>query len=227
MSNPYGITPANLLRALPDVLRNDGKMLALATSIASELSVLSEDTALAVIYPNIDTLPERVLDMLANDFKVDWWSADYNLDEKRRTLKESWFVHRRLGTKRAVERALSAIFEDSAVVEWFEYGGKPYMFKVIIGVTATGVSADRQAVVLERVRYYKNLRSHLEAISYQIEKKAIVQAAAYHALGQRLEVYPYFARGISSSGGVFSAGFTQYGSKLDIYPNEEYGHWEV
>lgn len=179
MSNPYGVTPANLLRALPDVLRNDDKMLALATSIASELSVLSEDTALAAIYANIDTLPESVLDMLATDFKVDWWSADYSLDEKRRTLKASWFVHRRLGTKRAVERALSAIYADSEVVEWFDYGGKPYHFKLIIPVDEAALDPTKHNTVLSLVAFYKNLRSILDDVEYHgAASAATVYAAA-------------------------------------------------
>ena len=102
------------------------------------------------------------------------------------------------------------------------------MFKVIIGATESGVSAERQAAVLERVQFYKNLRSHLEAISYQIEKRTTVQVAAVHSVGTRLEVYPYLAHGMESSGGVFYAGFTKYGRKLEIFPNEAFGdHWEV
>ena len=76
------------------------------------------------------------------------------------------------------------------------------MFKVIIGATESGVSADRQAAVLERVRFYKNLRSHLEAISYQIEKKAAVFTAAVHSVGVRL----------------LCAAYIQQTGKLEIFP---------
>lgn len=182
MSNPHGITSSNLLRTLPDVLRNDEKMLALATSIASELSVLSEETALATIYANIDTLPEDVLDTLATDFKVDWWSFDYTLTEKRRTLKASWYVHRRLGTKRAVERALSAIYEDSEVVEWFDYDGEPYHFKLIIPVDETTLDPTKHSTVLGLIAFYKNLRSVLDDVEYHgSSSSAFVYVAAAFA----------------------------------------------
>lgn len=177
----YGITPANLLRTLPDVLRNDEKMLALASSIAGELSSLSEETALATIYANIDTLPEDVLDALATDFKVDWWSYDYSLAEKRGTLKASWYVHRRLGTKRAVESALSVIYEDSKVVEWFDYGGEPYHFKLIIPVDEATLDPTKHSTVLSLVAYYKNLRSVLDDIEYHGAASAVTvyTAAAF------------------------------------------------
>lgn len=166
MSNPYGITPDNLLRTLPEVLRNDQKALALATAIASELALLSEQSALASIYTRIDELPEAVLDKLAEDFKVDWWSYDYTPEEKRRTLKDSWNVHRRLGTKYAVETAISAIYPDTQVQEWFNYGGRPYYFKLLIPVDQTALDPSKHSTVLGLVEYYKNLRSVLDEVEY-------------------------------------------------------------
>ena len=138
---------------------------------------------------------------------------------KRQTIKDSVKIHRKLGTKYAVETALGAVYPGTKVKEWFEYGGKPYMFKVIIGATDSGVSADRQAAVLERVRFYKNLRSHLEAISYQIEKRATVFAAAVHSVGVRLEVFPYLAEDIEEEARVQAGAAHTFGVRVDIYPH--------
>lgn len=135
-------------------------------------------------------------------------------------IRDSIQVHRRLGTKYAVEKALGAVYPGTKVEEWFEYGGDPYKFRVVIGATEAGITADRQAAVLDRVRFYKNLRSHLEAISYQIEKRTAVKVAAVHAIGQRVEVYPYLARNMESHGGFYCGGYTQYGRKLAVFPNK-------
>ena len=166
MSNPYQLTPESLLSTFPEVLKNDERMLALGTAMAGQLAALFEQSAMATIYANIDTLPEEVLDMLATDFKVDWWSYDYTLEEKRRTLKNSWFVHKRLGTAGAVERALSAIYEGSEVIEWFEYGGEPYHFKLLIPVDQTTLDPTKHSTVLRLITYYKNLRSVLDDVEY-------------------------------------------------------------
>ena len=125
-----------------------------------------------------------------------------------------------MGTKYAVEKALGAVYPGTKEEEWFEYGGDPYKFRVVIGATEAGITADRQAAVLDRVRFYKNLRSHLEAISYQIEKRTAVKVAAVHAIGQRVEVYPYLARNMESHGGFYCGGYTQYGRKLAVFPNK-------
>lgn len=147
-------------------------------------------------------------------------SYSYPIEVKRRTIRDSIQVHRRLGTKYAVEKALGAVYPGTKVEEWFEYGGDPYKFRVVIGATEAGITADRQAAVLDRVRFYKNLRSHLEAISYQIEKRTAVKVAAVHAIGQRVEVYPYLARNMESHGGFYCGGYTQYGRKLAVFPNK-------
>ena len=226
--NDNDIYSIDFTRSLPPALKDDPKMIALARTIAEQLQITARQIEKNIIYARIDELDEQTLDVLAYDLHVDWYDYSYPIEVKRQTIKDSVKVHRKLGTKYAVETALGAVYPGTKVKEWFEYGGKPFMFRVIIGATTAGISADRQAAVLERVRFYKNLRSHLEAISYQIKKKATVQVAAVHSVGTRLEIYPYLARDMESAGGVLSGGFMQYAQKLEIFPNEEFGRfWEV
>ena len=162
MNSAYALTAENLLRALPEVLRNDESMEALAASVAQVLAQRPEEIQRLAIYPRIDELPEELLDILA-----------YTLEEKRRTLKDSWRVHRMLGTKAAVELAISAIFPEVRVSEWFEYGGDPYHFRLSIDVSKEDTDSDRYQRVLERVNFYKNLRSHLDEIVYIIQAEGV------------------------------------------------------
>lgn len=166
MNSPYGITAANLLRTLPEILQKDDEMYALATGIAQLLSARLSEIGMVRIYTRINELPENLLDILAYDLKVDWWDADYTLKEKRKTLADSWRVHRMLGTKAAVETAISAIYPDTQVKEWFEYAGAPYHFKLLIDATFENVDPVRHQRVLDKVKYYKNLRSALDEIEY-------------------------------------------------------------
>lgn len=166
MSN---IRTDDLLRTLPQVLKNDRSFFAFATVIAKQLRAVIDDVDLVTIYARIDALPEAILDILAYDFKVDWWDYSYSVEQKRQTLKDSWLVHKHLGTKFAVETAISAIYPNSSVEEWFEWGGDPYTFR--LKVNATGVSVDfaKNARILELVNYYKNLRSQLVGVEYTTE----------------------------------------------------------
>lgn len=161
-----GITKENLLLIMPPALTHDPSIMALATAAAEVLVNRLEEIDRLRLIPNIDGMDESLLDILAYDFKVDWWDSNYTLEEKRRTLQSSWKVHKMLGTKAAVETAISAIYPDTKVSEWFEYGGDPFHFKLLIDATYENVDPERHRRVMERVEFYKNLRSHLDGIEY-------------------------------------------------------------
>lgn len=176
---PLGITRENLMRIFPPALIRDPAMVARANAIAELLTARLVEIDRARIIANIDGLDEAVLDILARDFKVDWWDADYSLEEKRRTLKSSWRVHKTLGTKAAVETAISAIYPRTTVLEWWEYGGEPYHFRLDINITNDSIDSEKQRRVLERLNFYKSLRSHNDGVTYFVEAQpAIAQAVA-------------------------------------------------
>ena len=172
--NNHGLIRETLVATLPAALQKDPSAVALAEAMADLLAQRRSEIEQLRIYPVIDRLDEQLLDILAYDFKVDWWDADYSLEEKRRTLKDSWRVHKVLGTKAAVETALRAIYPKAQVQEWFEYGGEPYRFKLDIDLTGELSDAARPWRVLERVNYYKSLRSHLDSIEFTIDMGAAI-----------------------------------------------------
>lgn len=166
MNKDHGLTRENLLRSLPVSLSGDPKMAALAEVIAGVLAKRREEIERLAVYPHIDRLDGGLLDILARDFKVDWWDSDYSLEEKRRTLLTSWQVHKTLGTKGAVIKAITSVYQSAAVEEWFEYGGEPYHFRVTVRLSENGWDCSKHRQLLEKMRYYKNLRSHRDAVAY-------------------------------------------------------------
>ena len=90
MNNIHGLTAENLLQSLPIALQQDDTVRALAASAVKVLEDRPEEVDGLLIYPHIDALDGELLDILAYDFKVDWWDGDYSISEKRRTLKDSW-----------------------------------------------------------------------------------------------------------------------------------------
>ena len=177
--NKHGLTKENLVVTLPPALRTDPSVVALAEALSELLAARPAEIERLRIYPAIDTLEEPLLDILARDFKVDWWDPEYSLEEKRRTLKDSWRVHRLLGTRAAVETAISAIYPHTQVLEWFEYGGEPYHFRLDINITNDSIDSEKQRRVLERMNFYKSLRSHNDGVTYFVEAEpAVVKAVA-------------------------------------------------
>lgn len=180
MRDAYSFTAENLLCCLPAVLRENPSVLAICTAAAKILENGMRTMQVASIYPNIMRMPEGLLDILAYDFKVDWYDTSFSLQEKRETIASNWRVRRFIGTKYAVESALSAIYPDTKVQEWFQYGGEPYHFKILINVASDTIDVEKHEKVLAKIRYYKNLRSVLDCVEYY---DATGEAVAYAAVG--------------------------------------------
>lgn len=158
----HKISALSLLQSLPDALREDPGCLNLATPTAAALMQRWEEVQTLAIYTRIDELDEALLDILAKDFKVDWWDVNATVDQKRKLLKNSWHVHRILGTKAAVETVLKASYSELKVLEWFEYGGEPMHFRLqtdSFEILQKDISA--LVAVVDKI---KRLSCHLEAV---------------------------------------------------------------
>lgn len=156
---------AALLVAFPYSLTRDDDKGKLADTIAEELIKTIDQSEYAAVFPRVDELPEEVLDILAADLKIQWYEIDAPICNKQQAVKECMLIHRYKGTKYAVETALRSVYDEVRVSEWFEYGGEPYHFRVII-YDSTNDQEKRERVI-DKVQYYKNLRSVLEEIIFE------------------------------------------------------------
>lgn len=216
MSN--SIDSVDLTRSLPPALKHDPKMIALAQSIAQQLQFNDRIIEKNIIYARMDKLDEKTLDILAYDLHVDWYDYTYPIEVKRQTIRDSVKVHRKLGTKYAVETALRAVFPGAKVEEWFDYGGKPYYFRIAADVPETGVSAVQQRRILERVQFYKNLRSHLDSIEFQTESIGFVRTGAFVTAGEMIEIFPELTTTLEMHGKTGTDVFASQQQSIAVYP---------
>lgn len=186
----------SLLDILPPNLLADEQINAAAQALDTELQKITAATKEALLLPRLDELPEEVIDLLAWQWHVDFYEpVGMDIETKRRLIKNSIAWHRIKGTPAAVEEVVSAIFDTSHVQEWFEYGGKPYHFKVV----TEDVTTDKD--VLERMRRAihaaKNARSWLETVEFILHLQDTAKADDKHALEahkDEIERYPWRGR---------------------------------
>ncbi|ACS80180.1 phage tail protein I [Maridesulfovibrio salexigens] len=112
---------------------------------------------------NPDKCPVVFLPWLAWALSVDLWKDEWSEAQKRAVIKASIAIHRKKGTPVAVENYLSALGYEARVLEWFEYDGDEYKFKVS---TETGITEAIYLEMIEAVMVAKNTRSHLESIQF-------------------------------------------------------------
>lgn len=186
----------SLLDILPPNLLADEQINAAAQALDDELQKITAATKEALLLPRLDELPEEVINLLAWQWHVDFYEpVGMDIETKRRLIKNSIAWHRIKGTPAAVEEVVSAIFDTSHVQEWFEYGGKPYHFKVV----TEDVTTDED--VLERMRRAihaaKNARSWLETVEFILHLQDEEKAEDKHVLEahkDEIERYPWRGR---------------------------------
>lgn len=156
----------NFAEYLPEPLKKDPKMKAFAAAVTEEMLKVSGNIEQVLIYSRIDELPEDLVDILAYDMHIDWYDYSYPLEVKRDILKNSVKVHKKMGTKYAIEKAIGALYPQTEVEEWFEYEGEPHHFHIVCDVTAERIMASYQEIV-NAVKMYKRLSSHMDDVTYQ------------------------------------------------------------
>lgn len=187
MNNNYDLTAENLLTSFPLVLQQDIRLQTLAAVTADILAARTDEINSIAIYPRISALPESLLDILADDFKVDWYNYNHPLEVKRSVLKNSFYVHRKMGTKSAVCAALSSVYPNSTVEEWFEYGGDPYYFRCVLDVTQQTIDISNDDI-LRLINIFKPLRAWLE------DDAVVYRARAALGIGLSVGYVVYTAR---------------------------------
>ena len=195
--NNHGLIRETLVATLPAALQKDPSAVALAEAMADLLARRPDEIEQLRIYPVIDRLDARLLDILAYDFKVDWWDPGYSLEQKRRLLKSSWQVHKVMGTKAAVEAAASAVYPYARVQEWFEYGGEPYWFRMDVDLPEEEWTQERHVRLMRQVQFYKSLRSHLELIIYRVRPVVLENRQAFWFTALNISAWAENLRGLA------------------------------
>lgn len=147
---------------LPASLRRDPDAEALAKAITPELQEISLAIAQCVLISRIDELSSAVLDLLAWQWHVDFYDISLPIEQKRELVKNALAWHKRKGTPSAVEELVQATFYSGEVQEWWEYGGEPGFFKVV--VTDPSATNERAQEFIAAVNSVKRASAWLESV---------------------------------------------------------------
>lgn len=213
------IQALSLLDILPDNILRDAQVYAAAKALDSELQNVTAATVECLHLPRLDVLPEKVIDLLAWQWHVDFYEPlGMDIATKRKLIRESIAWHRMKGTPAAVEKIVSAAFDTSTVKEWYEYGGEPYFFKVITeDVTTDRTELARMKHAIETV---KNTRSWLEKIEFLLHLKDDADMeddflTHVTARGTLFDEYPWPARRLDGTWSLCGSRYLDGAEHLD------------
>lgn len=145
----------------------------------------------SMVYATIEKLPEKILDVLAVELRTPYYDQKLPLDKKQYLIKNALYLHSKAGTPEAIEEMIHCVFDNGELHEWFEYGGNPYCFRVTVNVGSVGIDDKTEYAIEEKMKNFKNLRSHCDGIIYIMEESpAIVKVVSTSAIGEVIRVKP-------------------------------------
>lgn len=157
----HELSNIDLARLLPYSLKNDPDVLAIM-QVASEQLQKVYMKVLPFIGRDI---PAKMLDLIAFERHVDFYDVNLPEEQKRALIEKAELIHKRKGTPWAIEEVASIFFKNAKLREWFEYGGKPYHFKI---ETDEDIKNESDIPVLLRLIYaHKRKSTRLDAIWFR------------------------------------------------------------
>lgn len=146
---------------LPSQMATEVQQQCISYALKKGIQLVVERANMTRTQTVIDNLPEKILDVLAVELRTPYYREEMDIETKRNIIKRTLLWHLTAGTPRAVSELITTVFGDGEVVEWFDYGDKPYHFKVKTNALLTPEMSVFFTSMLERV---KNTRSHLRMI---------------------------------------------------------------
>lgn len=178
----------------PSSIAIDPQVQAAAEAVDVELEAIYECMAQVpggiLFWPFLDVQVPPMLDVLAWELHVDvWqgWDGDLSIEEKRTLINESIHWHQKLGTKWIVERMMRTVFRTGYVQEWYQYGGRPFYFRVVLEEPIG--TPERLKRLYDGIIAVKNVRSWWEEEGGVITPAHVSRGQMYVTIivGQRLK----------------------------------------
>lgn len=157
----------NLVKLLPGFMRSDAANQCLCDFMNKVTWDLADKIKLLSVWNEIDRLSNDNLDALAWELHITWYDPKASIDVKRQIIKDSDLVYSKMGTKWAVERVAKTYFGESKIIEWFEYGGEPFCFKV--ETINQKIVSSLAAEFLKMLDIVKRESAHLDIIDVTID----------------------------------------------------------
>lgn len=153
------ISAFDLLNLMVPAIAADPKFQAACQAIQGEFDAVTQSIPSIIVVPDVADQPANVLDNLAVQLHVYGYKTEYSNALKVSLILQSIQWHQKIGTPWVIQQALATIFSNAQLFEWWQYGGLPYHFELVMTNVPTGQQlSDMINVILE----LKNVRSYFD-----------------------------------------------------------------
>lgn len=161
------IDNVDVLAITPSSIASDVSIQGLAEALSTQLQKVNGAIDSILLLPNLSSIPEEALDVLAWQFSVDFYTVKLDRQTKENLIRNSVAWHRRKGTVSVVEDIVFAVYGSAAkVLENWDYGGRPYHFKVEIEGAQSSDQATMESLTTA-IMSVKNVRSWMDGFEFK------------------------------------------------------------
>jgi phage tail P2-like protein len=139
---------------------------------------------------NPDRCPVKFLPYLAWAFSVDRWDEQWTPAEKRKAVKDAFYIHRRKGTIAAIRRVIEVMGYSMSIAEWWQVADPRGTFRLTIDVNDVGITEE---IVRELERLIGDARPvsrHIAQLSITTKVSGFIYSAVSVHDGDIVTVYP-------------------------------------
>lgn len=123
-----------LIDFMPNYLKKNKEIVGICEGLEEVLKQILIKSSKLNLYKNLleGKLSKEELELLMWEHHVDYFDTDLSEKQLKKLILNSMLVHEKKGTRFAVEEILKTVFNDFEIREWFEYGGEPGTFIMLV-----------------------------------------------------------------------------------------------
>lgn len=151
--------------------------------------------------------PVDLLPYLAWALSVDWWDKNWPAEKKIASIQQSYWIHRRKGTRAAVRRVIEDMGFSATFAEWFDVGDEPGTFRLEIDLNDIGIT-EPMIYELERIiGDAKPVSRHISNLIISTASKGEIYIGCATPDGEIINVFP---EGYAPPDCIFYDGIAHY-----------------
>lgn len=153
-----------LLNMLPSPMVSHIQQICISYALKQGIRLILDKVDMTRTQAMIESLPEKILDVLAVELRTPYYQEDMALEKKRDIIKRTLLWHLTAGTPSAMRELIEIVIGEGVIVEWPDFDEPPYTpgtFDILTNVQITEEIVTQFIAIIERV---KNERSHLRRL---------------------------------------------------------------
>lgn len=158
------IQDTKLIDIVPVFMRDDRTVRGLCAAADAMFKQLIHAMHIAWWRKYIDELDADQLDEIAKQIGISWYDDASDILSKRSVLKNYENVLAIAGTPDAVKYAVKDLFGEVEIIEWKEYDGQPYHFKLLVNAKLTEDNIRRFSSAVSGAKNVRSIMDSLETM---------------------------------------------------------------